>query len=234
MKQNSVAIHLRNIRAVINWAIEEGLTQNYPFKQFKVKYEKTRKRNLTIEQLRTLRDYPCEEFQKQYRDLFMLMFYLIGINTKDLLNLRHKDLVNGRIEYTRAKTGKHYSVKVEPEAMEIIKRYKGKNYLLTPLDRYKDHMNWLHHCNDALKTIGKTYKIGVKTSGNALFPDLSTYWSRHTWSTIAAELDTPIDVIAHALGHEIPGLDVTSIYIHFNEKKVDDANRKVIDLVNSQ
>ena len=95
-------------------------------------------------------------------------------------------------------------------------------------------MNWLHHCNDALKTIGKTYKIGVKTSGNALFPDLSTYWSRHTWSTIAAELDTPIDVIAHALGHEIPGLDVTSIYIHFNEKKVDDANRKVIDLVNSQ
>lgn len=233
MKINTIAIHLRNIRAVFNWCIMNEITTNYPFARFKIKHENTAKRSLTVEQLRTLRDYPCEEFQKQYRDIFMLMFYLIGINAVDLLNLTEKNLVGDRIEYVRAKTGKRYSVKVEPEAMEIIERYKGKRYLINPLDHYKNHLDWLHHSNDAIKSIGKKFKAGQKTTGNELFPGLSSYWSRHTWGTLAAEIDTPIDVIAHALGHSIPGFDVTSIYIRFNEKKVDKANRAVIDFVNS-
>lgn len=234
MKVNSVGIHLRNIRAVFNWAISEEKTQNYPFSRFRIKHEETPKRSLSVKELRLLRDYPCAEYQKPYRDIFMLMFYLIGINAKDLLNLTQKNLVGDRIEYVRAKTKKRYSVKVEPEAMAIIERYKGKAHLIDPLDRFKSHLDWLHHFNDALKAIGKDCRPGMKTTGKALFPNLSSYWSRHTWGTIAAELDTPIDVIAHALGHNIPELKVTSIYIRFNEKKVDEANRRVIDFVNSK
>ena len=234
MRTNTISIHMRNIRAVFNWCIMEGYTENYPFARYKIKSEKTAKRSLSVKQLRILRDYPCEDFQKPYRDIFMLMFYLIGINATDLLHLKHENLKDGRIEYQRAKTGKFYSIKVEPEAMTILKRYKGKNYLIDPLDRFKDHLDWLHHFNDGLKTIGKTYRNGCKPTGKSLFPDLSSYWSRHTWGTLAAEIDTPIDVIAHALGHNIPGLDVTSIYIRFNEKKVDKANRAVIDFVNSK
>lgn len=234
MRTNSIAIHMRNIRAVFNWCIMEEKTENYPFKRFKIRHEKTAKRSLSVEQLRQLRDFPCEKFQEPYRDMFMLMFYLIGINAADLLHLTTENLVNGRIEYVRAKTGKRYSIKVEPEAMKIIERYKGKKHLIDPLDRFKNHADWLHHLNDALKSIGKTYRNGCKTTGKALFPGLSSYWSRHTWGTLAAEIDTPIDVIAHALGHSIPGLDVTSIYIRFNEKKVDKANRAVIDFVNSK
>ncbi|MFK2229309.1 integrase [Bacteroides fragilis] len=59
-----------------------------------------------------------------------------------------------------------------------------------------------------------------------------TYWARHTWATIAAGLDIPKETISEALGHEI-GSSVTSIYIDFNRQKVDDANRKVIDYINS-
>ena len=62
----------------------------------------------------------------------MLMFYLIGINAIDLFNL--KQIVDGRIEYKREKTGKLYSIKVEPEAMEIINRYKGNKFLLNTLE----------------------------------------------------------------------------------------------------
>lgn len=234
MKVNTIGIHLRNIRAVFNWAIDEEKTSNYPFARFKIRQEATPKRSLSVENIRTLRDFPCAPYQRQYRDIFMLMFYLIGINAKDLLNLTEKNLVNGRIEYVRAKTKKRYSVKVEPEAMQIIERYRGKKHLLSILDRCGNELNWLHRMNDALKDIGKTCKPGMKKEGKALFPNLSSYWSRHTWGTIAAELDIPIDVIAHALGHNIPELNVTSIYIRFNEKKVDEANRKVIDFVNGK
>ena len=59
---------------------------------------------------------------------------------------------------------------------------------------------------------------------------LSSYAARHTWATIAASLDIPKETISAALGHEI-GSRVTSIYIDFDQKKVDEANRKVMDYV---
>lgn len=98
---NTRAIHMRNIRAVFNNAINEDLvSQNsYPFRKFKIKKEATIKRSLTVDQIRTLRDYPVQPHQERYRDLFMLIFYLIGINIVDLLRLQHRNFINGRIEY---------------------------------------------------------------------------------------------------------------------------------------
>lgn len=234
MKTNAYAIHLRNIRAVFNYAIDREYTTLYPFRKFNIKKEDTRKRSLTVEQLRTLRDYPCEEYQRVYRDMFMLMFYLIGINAVDLFLAKPADVVNGRIEYRRAKTGKLYSILIQPEAMEIIDRYRGKEYLLNIMDDFKDYKNFLHRMGIALKQIGETERVGRggKKIRTPLFPDLSSYWSRHTWATLAASLDVPKETISEALGHSI-GSEVTSIYINFDSRKVDEANRKVIDYLNN-
>lgn len=235
MKVNAYAIHLRNIRSVFNYAIGEEYTTLYPFRRFSIKKEETRKRSLTAEQLRLLRDYPCEEYQIRYRDMFMLMFYLIGVNAADLFNAKHSALVNGRFEYKRAKTGKLYSIKVEPEAQAIIEKYKGKDYLLNIMDEYVNYKDFLHRMGIGLKQIGETERkgLGGKKSRNPLFPDLSSYWARHTWATVAAELDVPKEVIAHALGHSWANSTTTDIYIRFDMKKVDEANRKVIDFVNN-
>lgn len=235
MKVNAYAIHLRNIRSVFNYAIDEEYTTLYPFRRFSIKKEETRKRSLTAEQLRLLRDYPCEEYQIRYRDMFMLMFYLIGVNADDLFNAKHSALVNGRFEYKRAKTGKLYSIKVEPEAQAIIEKYKGKDYLLNIMDEYGNYKDFLHRMGIGLKQIGETERkgLGGKKSRNPLFPDLSSYWARHTWATVAAELDVPKEVIAHALGHSWANSTTTDIYIRFDMKKVDEANRKVIDFVNN-
>lgn len=230
---NYISIQLRNIRAVFNFAIDEGLTVNYPFRKYKIRQEQTEKRNLTAEQLRTLRDLPLDGYMAEYRDMFMLMFYLIGINAADLFTLSHGDYRDGRIHYRRSKTGTLYSVKVEPEAKAIIERYKGEKHLLCPLDRYADHRDYLHHLNDALKRMGQTYRNGVGWSGEPLFPSLSSYWSRHTWATLAASLGVPLDVISLALGHSF-GNRVTLIYVEWSLGKVDEANRKVIDLLNGK
>lgn len=232
MKVNAYAIHLRNIRAVFNYAIDNEYTSLYPFRKFRIKKEETRKRSLSAGQLRELIGYKCEPYQERYRDMFVLMFYLIGINAVDLFLAKPGDLVNGRFEYKRAKTGKLYSVKIEEEAMSLINKYRGKNYLLNIMDEYKDYRNFLHRMGIALKEIGSTERKGRggKKIRKPLFPDISSYWSRHTWATIAAELDIPKETISEALGHSI-GSDVTSIYIRFDRKKVDEANRKVIDYV---
>lgn len=59
--------------------------------------------------------------------------------------------------------------------------------------------------------------------------ELSGYWARHTWATIAAQLDIPVEIIGHALGHADTGHRVTNIYIDFNSDKIDQANRTVLD-----
>lgn len=230
--KNARNIHHRNIRAVFNAAIEDEITTSYPFRKFKLKNEPTVKRSLTTEQLRNL--FSCEPWNvyREYLDIFKLIFFLCGINLVDLFNLTEKNLINGRIEYQRAKTGKRYSIKIEPEAEEIINRYKGINYLLNIHDRYKNHKDYMQHLNRGLSKIGDVtgkQKNGVPVM-KPVCSELTTYWARHSWATVAAELDIPKETIAAGLGHNI-GSPITSIYIDFNLKKVDEANRKIIDYV---
>lgn len=228
--KNARNIHLRNIRAVFNDAIDDEVTRAYPFRKFKIRPVRTAKRSMTVEQLRAFMTMPVEPYAEQYRDMFMLIFYLIGINIVDLCNLR--EIVDGRIEYNRSKTKRHYSIKVEPEAMAIIERYRGRDYLLNIMDRYKSHRDYTARMNNSLKRIGDVKRVGYggKKIITPAFPDISTYWARHTWATIAAKLDIPKETIAAALGHG--GNTVTDIYIDFDMTKVDVANRRVIDYVN--
>ena len=227
--KNARNIHFRNIRAVFNLAIDDGITTHYPFRTFKIRPVKTAKRSMTVEALRTFINADVDEWQREYRDLFVLSFFLIGINPKDLMEL--SEIVDGRIEFNRSKTRRFYSIKVEPEALEIITRYAGTRHLIDPLDRYVKYKDYLSRWNKALKTIGTHYDVGLRGARtyHPIFPTLSCYWARHTWATIAASLDIPKETIAHGLGHG--NETVTDIYIDFNMEKVDEANRRVIDWV---
>ena len=228
--KNSRNIHMRNIRAVFNEAIDDEITTFYPFRRLKIRPVATKKRNLKVDDMRTLFNYPCEPHAVKYLDMFKLMFMLIGINSIDLCHLKEIDS-DGRVTYHRAKTNRLYSIKVEPEALEIINKYRGKKYLLDILDRWKSHKDFTLKMNRTLKRIGPVKRVGLggKKIYKPLFPDISTYWARHSWATIAASLDIPRDTIAHALGHG--GNTVTDIYIDFDERKIDEANRKVLDWV---
>lgn len=231
MKVNSISILLRNIRTVYNYARDEGLTTAYPFSRYKIRQEPTRKRCLSLEELRKLADLNLPEDQARYRDYFFLMLYLIGINTTDLFHAKPEDLRNGRLWYVRDKTGKAYSIKVEPEAMEIIDRYRGKDWLLEPLDHHGEFLSWRSQLNKRLKALGQVTGKRGKVVEAGPFPELSTYWARHTWATIAYEIGIPVDIIGQALGHSDRSHAVTFIYIKPDSAKVDEANRKVLDAI---
>lgn len=239
-KLNGIALDMNHIKVVFNWAINNDITDKYPFIRFKVRTEKTRNRNLTITELRSLRDAQVTKTQRQFLDVFMLGFYLIGINISDLLGLKKTDLVDGRIKYHRNKTGRLYDIKVEPEAMEIFNRYAGDKYLLKFMEmkKYKDADSFRGCMNSSLRKIGSFDEVKGNSNRkrkiyHPLFPDISTYWNRHTWATLASDLNIPKDVIGRALGHSYWDYTVTDIYIKFDNKKIDEANRKVIDYLNS-
>jgi len=229
-KQNTAAIHLRNIRTVFNVAIDEGITKEYPFRKFKIRREESRDKSYSAAELRKVFSHNCYPGGEQEAvDMFKLMFCLIGINSVDLANLGNP--IRGRIEYIRAKTHKFYSVKLQPEALEIIRRYKGNNHLLNILERCPNYKTYFNRLGKTIKKVGLVRVPGKKNTGKALLPDACTGSMRTSWATIAQEeLNIPRDVIAAALGHHT--VDVTSTYLRTDWKnKVDEANRKVLDWV---
>ena len=58
---NYQSIMLRNIRTVFNWAIDNEWTDKYPFRRYKIKSEKVAINNITVAQLRAVRDYPLDD-----------------------------------------------------------------------------------------------------------------------------------------------------------------------------
>jgi integrase len=213
---------------------------NYPFQNFSIRQEPTRKRSVSVELFKKFLDYPTSERNAMFRDYFLLMFYLIGINSKDLLLARKEQLVSGRLEYVREKTHKKYSVRVEPEARELLKRHEGGNHLLKAMDGCRHYKSFAHEMNDHLKMIGEEVVETVPDPEDLfgeprlvktvrpVIPGISTYYARHCWATFAYEAGVPLDVISQALGHS-SGNRTTLIYVKFNQDAVDAANRKVID-----
>jgi integrase len=159
----------------------------------------------------------------------LLMFYLIGIEAKDLFYL--KKPINGRVSYTRFKTGRELSIKLEPEAIEIINRYPGEKLLLNVSERFALHKNFFRAVNNHLSG-ENSHKI------EGVFPKLkiakhpTTKWARHSWATIARnECKISKDDVALCLGHEDEDNNVTDMYIKYDYSIIDESNRKVLDII---
>lgn len=235
MSVNGFSIHLRNLRTVFNWAIDNEWTDKYPFRRYKIRNERVAIRNISVDELRTIRDWPVEEWQEIYRDLFILTFYLCGINPVDLLHLKKTDMKNGRIRYKRRKTGHLFDIPVPKPAEDIISRYRGRKWLLSPMDEHSNYKDFCSHWNHTLKKIGTIETVADRVGRKRklvyapVVEGLTVYTARYTFASIGAELDIPRETIALCLGHS--WADVTSHYIAYDSKKIDAAVQKIVDYV---
>jgi integrase len=162
----------------------------------------------------------------------MLSFYLCGINFKDMLYAQKEDIQRGRLEIYRIKTGQPLSIKIEPEAMAIIEKYPGDEFMLRILEEKlkaagRDRKTIIY--KDVTDLTNRNLK---KIADDLGIPDrLSTYHARHTWSSIAFnECGANEEIIALALGHASQKR-VTAGYIRKKYDQVDMVNRAVIDAI---
>lgn len=224
---NTRAIHFRNLRAVFNSAINEDLIglEYYPFRKFKIASSRKDKEALTEEQLQRLIAYDTPyPFRRTARDLFLLSFYMCGINLVDLYHLDR--LRDGRAHFVRTKTsGKNInpvSILVQPEAAEIIARYAGAEHVLRFIEERATYDTFIHQVQRALRHIAK--ELGIE--------GLTFYWARYTWATLADKLGISEKEISKGLGHVDTSI-AGKFYISYDWTKVDRANRTVLDYIKS-
>lgn len=114
-KDNSIATRFAIFKAIYNKAVKEGkvMVKQNPFTLFQVGslWAKTRKRAIDKDDIQRLIDLEIvEEHTMEYRclakDLFLFSYFTAGMNFGDIARLRYKDIVKGRVNYSRHKTQK--------------------------------------------------------------------------------------------------------------------------------
>lgn len=224
---NTRAIYFRHFRAIINRAIDDGITVNYPFRAFKIKSAAKKKQQMTAESLRKIANMQfdaTENLRELARDVFMLSFYLCGVNLKDIYNWKKNKLKNGKICFVRYKIRRFepetVEITLQPEAQALLDKYCGKEYLFSFAEQYPNYDTFIGNIDKRVRTLREA----------AGFNELTMYYARYTWATIAYEIGIDEKIISRSLGHQETTV-AGKFYILYNWKKTDEANRRVIDYV---
>lgn len=228
---NTTSFYMRNLRAVFNRAVEEGLTpQTNPFRHVFTGVAKTAKRAIPLCAMKRIKEMPLksEPLLEMARDVFMMSFLTRGMSIVDLAHLRKENLKDGYLRYRRQKTGQMLSIKWEKQMQEIVDKYADPNspYLLPLIndgckDTRKRYRSQAALINRRLKEIGS--RIGLTSP-------LTLYVARHTWASAAFANNIPISVISEGMGHDSE--KTTRIYLaSLDTSAVDSANSKLINLL---
>jgi integrase len=159
----------------------------------------------------------------------MFSYYGQGINFIDIAQLQWKNIVQDRIEYTRAKTGKIIQFKLLPPAKAIIEHYRPltgnhpDHYIFPILNRLK-HVTPLQIDNRVAKVLKRVNSELKEIARLAqIDANLTTYVARHTYATVLKKSGIPTAVISEALGHRSEF--ITQTYLkNFENEVVDLAN----------
>lgn len=217
INETSLSIYLRSLRALFNDAIKSGDVPRgvYPFasKEKEGYYIPTgegTKIALTVEQMNRIASLELTGSPERCRDMFLLSFHLGGINFKDMLLLKWKNIRGGEVHFIREKTKrttrgqKSISVPYTDPAKRIIERWGNADkspdayvipYLTDGLspEKLRDSVkSFTHQVNDQLKKIGKELEI----------EGLSSMVARHSFATILKNSGAPQAFIGETLGHK--------------------------------
>jgi len=237
LKPGGISNYLRAIRALHNKAKKKFNNEdhdiiripNSPFSKVKIPKYKRSKKSLSVEDIKKIRDGHFSTMRANMaRDVFMMMFYMMGININDLYNQRA--LTRGRVEYERNKTQTEdniyrfpLSIKIEPELQELTDHYTDIAFLSYFRRNYNNSDNFMRAVNKGLEKISHELNLGVK---------ITTNWARHSWASIARnKAGIPTADIDFCLGHVNKDYKMADIYIEIDYSIFDKTNRKVLDLL---
>lgn len=190
---NTVAKHMRQLRTLVNEAINQGYIPSdaYPFRKFKIKQEKGRKEFLTPDELKRLENLDVDKKLRHVLDAFLFCCYT-GLRFSDFCQLSPANFikVNGKrwLYFTSIKTGVELRL-----PLHLL--FEGK--ALAVLERYD--------------IVTDFAKIGPNSEANKYLAQLAAlarirkhityHTARHTCATLLVHQGVPITTVQKLLGH---------------------------------
>lgn len=207
---NTAMKFVQRLRTVVNFAKNTGMLFVDPFGNFKVKFERTDRGYLTMEEIMAIyhHTFPSRRLE-QVRDLFIFSCFT-ALSYIDVCELQPDDISTGFdgnlwIIRKRHKTKVTASIRLLDIPIAILKKYKGKlpNGKLLPVISNQ-------RVNDYLKEIAAMCGINKR---------LTFHMARHSCATsVLLANDVPIETVSKILGHT--NIRTTQIYARITDRKV--------------
>ena len=208
--KNSVNIHLRSLKAVLNDAERtyEELKGHKTLESFKKSSTANAPVVLTNQEVASIRasSYPQTSSMFDVRNYFLFMFNNMGMNFYYLAIARLYQFDGERFNYTKKKTeseGDFFSIKQSEENLGIINHYaKGKKpddfiFPIIPEDRIGEEI--FRAIRDKLKWFNNNIK--KIASDLSIEKNLYSYTPRDTWTNLGLMMGIDIRKISSGLGH---------------------------------
>jgi integrase len=229
----TVGIYLRALRVIFNKALEGKIIDKeiYPFglRKYEIPASTNTKKAFDSDQLTALfQAVPKIEEQQKAKDFWFFSLECNGMNIKDIVYLKWKNINDGQIEFVREKTKrtkkskqKIIQIPLDDSLNSFIEKYgnsdRSKNSYVFPIindgmreeEKHRVKLNFIRFINQHLKNLAKD---------NGLNEDVSTYWARHSFATMAVRNNVPLKFISDSLGHS--NFKTTENYIDSFPKEV--------------
>lgn len=217
VSRTSIGIRLRPLRAMFNEANEMGIIKKekcYPFgrRRYRIPTGRNIKKALRQDYIKELYYFqPNCINQRKALDFWLFCYFGNGMNIKDVAHLKYKNIEDGYLIFTRAKTDRTTLIDSKPivvfiteDMHRIIDKWGNKdksvnNYIfpimddsLNPLERYELVPIFTLFINDNMKKIGQQLGFDKK---------VTTIVCRHSFSTQLKRSGVSTEFIQEALGH---------------------------------
>ena len=228
--------HMRTLRAAYNEAIVRKYVDEklYPFSTARNKNayslshlkSKASPRALSLADMEKIKRFPSDEYPqlKQSHQFFLFSYYARGINFHDMAKLKWSDMYDGRIHYTRQKTGGLFSINISENIQNILDDFPTTKtgYVFPILDDFhktdKQVRYRIQKClkkfNQDLREIAEILEIPIA---------LTSYVARHTFASTLKRKNANVDKISEAMGHA--DIATTKAYL----KNFENAELDVLD-----
>lgn len=227
--ETTIGMMMSRTRTIINRGVKQQLVKYdiNPFAYYKIKTAPVREVDLSIENIIKIKNYcPDSKKLKVARDLFMLSFYLCGINLADLLQVDFRNV--DHVEYIRKKavnlkqSDQRIVIPIPHAATPIIYRWMNKNTGKLDFGYKFTYSNFYRYLTRSLNNVAAELNIKEK---------VVYYSARKSFAQFASELGIPDGVIDYCLGHSDKSRGVIRYYTKVREKQAEIAINRVIDYI---
>lgn len=218
--------YLVRLKAVINRAIRDKKVayDTHPFEYYEKPESSVRELDISVEDIRLIRDADLKEKSlRMARDLFMLSYYLGGINLVDLMQINFKGRTT--IEYIRQKSkntkkgDKKVCFTIPEEAWPIIRRWMGKIGKLDFGYKYT-YDNFRKYVTHEIVRLGE--RLGIQQH-------VVYYSARKSFVQHGFELGIPLETLEYCIGQSMKANRPIFNYVKIMRKHADEAIRKILD-----
>lgn len=226
LSPTSIKIYITLLKVIINYAIKMRYVEYKvdPFVTASIPSAKKRDTYITVEQLKIIRDMVPNQYNVSVvRDIFMLTYYLAGMNLVDMLAY---DFRTNIVDYIRIKTrntkdgDRLTSFAIPDEAKPLIKKYMNKNTGKLVFGKYKTYVS----CYNTL-----TRKMKVLKTVAGVTHNLTLYSARKSFVQHGYDLGIPLSTLEYCIGQSMKEDRPIFNYVTIMRKHADKAIREILD-----